>query len=212
MMYTALRSSTLTLTGYLRASFIADADLRLLFNSPGNMVVSPNSPQEMSQLPAEGLSVWLYRVMRDPERLNAPPERISRRQMRRVPLPLRLHYLMSPILANRTQNSPETEQLILGKTMQALYDHPTLLGADLQGDFRGTPLEITARLETLTLEDLSRVYSALERSWQLSVSYEVSVVYIESGAEPDDISPVLVPLPEYGVIVGAPSMSGGAGT
>lgn len=210
-MYTALRSTTLTLTGYLRASFIADADLRLFFNAPGSMVVSPNSPQEMSELPAEGLSVWLYRIMRDPERLNAPPERISRTQMRRVPLPLRLYYLICPVLANTTPNSPETEQLILGKAMQALYDHPTLLGADLQGGFRGTPLEITARLETLTLEDLSRVYSALERSWQLSVSYEVSVVYIESGAEPDDISPVLIPLPEYAVVVGTPSVAEGGG-
>jgi len=211
MMYTALRSASLTLAGYLRASFIADANLRHLFDptgpGTGNMVVSLNSPQEMSDLPAEGLSVWLYRILRDAERLNAPPERISPTQMRRAPLPLRLYYLMTPMLALATENSPETEQLILGKTMQALYDHPTLLGADLQGDFRGTSVEITARMETLNLDEISRIYSAPDRTWQLSLSYEVSVVYIESGAEPEDLSPVLVPLPEYGVIVGA----GGAG-
>jgi hypothetical protein len=90
---------------------------------------------------------------------------------------------------------------MLGKVLQALYDHPTLRGADLQNGFKGTGVEITARLEPLSLEDLSHLYYALERSWQLSISYEVTVVYIESQFEPDEISPVLVPVPEYGVIV-----------
>ncbi len=204
-MYTALRSTSVTLAEYLKSSFIADTNLRLLFDpsgpNPGKMVVSLNSPQEMTDLPAEGLSVWLYRIERDPERLNAPPERISPTQLRPVPLPLRLHYLMTPIVAIKNKNSPETEQLILGKVLQALYDHPTLRGVDLQSDFKGDALEITARLEPISLEELSRVYDALDRSWTLSVSYEVSVVYIASSAEPEDITPVLVPLPEYGVIV-----------
>src|SRR2546422_11447260 len=102
-MYTALRSTSVTLAEYLRASFIADTNLRLLFDpsgpSPGKMVVSLNSPQEMTTLPAEGLSVWLYRVVRDADRLNAPRERISRTQLRRVPLPVSLHYLMTPLVA-----------------------------------------------------------------------------------------------------------------
>lgn len=213
-MYSALRSTSLTLAEYLKAAFIADANLHLMFNpsgpNPGNLVVSLNSPSEMADLPAEGLSVWLYRVVRDPERVNAPPERISPTQLRRVPLPLRLHYLMTPIIIATTQNSPETEQLILGKTLQALYDHPTLLGADLQSDFAGTSIEITARLESLTVDELSKVYYAAEKTWQLAISYEVTVVYIESALEPDDLAPVIVPLPEYGVIVGQP-VSGGVG-
>src|SRR5438874_11094033 len=171
-MYTALRSASITLAEYLKSRFIADADLRLLFDptgpGPGNLAVSLNSPQEMFDLPSEGLSVWLYRAVRDPERTNAPPERIGPTQLARVPLPMRLHYLMTPVVAIKTKDSPETEHLILGKVLQALYDHPTLRGADLQSGFKGTGVEITARLEPLSLEDLSHLYYALERSWQLS--------------------------------------------
>jgi hypothetical protein len=98
--------------------------------------------------------------------------------------------------------SPETEQLILGKALQLFHSLPILRGVHLRGDFAGTQVVLHMRLEPLSLEDLSRVYDALERSFQLSVSYEVSVVYIESELEPEDVTPVEVVIPEVGIIVG----------
>jgi hypothetical protein len=41
----------------------------------------------------KGLAVWLYRIERDPMRLNMPPERIAPDLLRRPPMPLRLHYM-----------------------------------------------------------------------------------------------------------------------
>ena len=119
----------------------------------------------------------------------------------RVPLPVRLHYLITPI-ANTTDalEGSVTEQVILGKVMQTFHDHPILSGTDLQDDFSGTEVELTVRLESLTLEEISKVWDALERSYQLSISYEVAVVYIESAMEPEKVAPVQVALPEYGVI------------
>lgn len=120
----------------------------------------------------------------------------------RTPLPVYLHYLITPIV--NTTNAvagPETEQVILGKILQICHDHPTLRGADLQDDFVGTEVELNVRLESLNLEEITRVWDALEGSFQLSISYEVSVVNIESEMEPEKLSPVLVPLPEHGVIV-----------
>ena len=46
---------------------------------------------------AEGLSLWLYRVLRDDMRLNDPPERLAPTLFRAPPLPLRLHYLITPV-------------------------------------------------------------------------------------------------------------------
>ena len=43
-------------------------------------------------------------------------------------------------------------------------------------------MELKVRLEPLTLEEITRVWEALEGSYQLSVSYEVSVVNIMPGA------------------------------
>jgi hypothetical protein len=201
-LYTALRATSETLVEILRQAFIADASLGGLFDpsggGPGDMVVSLNSPQEFSHS-QEGLSVWLYLVVRDTDRLNAPPQRISYTEVRMPPLPVRLHYLMTPIVTS--DDSSETEQVILGKVLQVFNDHPTLRGADLQGDFSGTDIELNVRLEPLALSDLSQVFDALERSYQLAVSYEVSVVLIESDLQPQSMVPVEEVIPEYGVIV-----------
>jgi hypothetical protein len=47
-------------------------------------------------------------------------------------LPLRLHYLVTPLTSRDNAGDPETEQYLLGKIMQAFYSHPILGGADLQ--------------------------------------------------------------------------------
>ena len=197
-MYTALRATSRTLAQFLETRFQSDPALQAFFS--GGMVVSLNTPNEMTQRPAEGLSVWLYRVMHDDQRLNDPPRRLNATQLEPPPLPVRLHYLMTPVTNERTGN-PETEQLILGKVLQLFHSHPLLRGADLQAEFSGTDVELHARLEPLTLEEITRVWEALEGSYQLSVSYEVSVVNIMSEQEPERISPVEVVMPEYGVIV-----------
>jgi hypothetical protein len=201
-MYTALAGTSLTLAQYIRQNLEADSNLRSLFNSlhGGTMVVSLSTPEEMTENAQEGVSVWLYRIVRDDERLNDPPRRLGPGQSHKTPLPLRLHYLVTPIAAADNLTGSETEQTILGKVLQVLYDHPTLSGADLQGDLSGTQLQLTARLESMTLEELSKVWFALERSYELSVSYEVTVVYIDSEIT-ETVSPVRVLLTEPGVIV-----------
>jgi hypothetical protein len=197
-MYTALRATSRTLAKFLENSFQADPLLSGFFG--GGMVVSLGTPKEMTENPAEGLSLWLYRVIRDDQRLNDPPVRISKTELQPPPLPVRLHYLMTPV-TNEQNGDPETEQLILGKVLQALQSHPVLRGTDLQGEFSGTDVELKVRLEPLSLEEITRVWDALDGSYQLSVSYEVSVVNIMPELEPQQISPVAIALPEYGVIV-----------
>ena len=203
-MYTALRATSQTLAEYLRRRFISDAGLANFFDPAmgGTMTVTLSTPEEMAENDAEGLSVWLYRVARDEERLNAPPERVSYNQVRRAPLPVRLHYLLTPITASADlQGGPETEQVVLGKVLQALNDHPVLRGTDLQGELSGTAAELAVRLEPLTLEEIARVWDALDGSYQLSVSYEVSVVQIATDEQPESVAPVEVVMPEYGVVV-----------
>jgi len=164
------------------------------------LVVSLATPQEMNEKPAEGLSVWLYRIIRDDQRLNDPPVRISPTELRPPPLSVRLHYLMTPV-TNEQTGDPETEQLILGKVLQLFHSHPVLAGADLQAEFAGTEVELRVRLEPLMLEEITRVWEALDGSYQLSISYEVSVVNIMPELEPEQVSPVTISMPEHGLIV-----------
>jgi hypothetical protein len=203
-MFTALRATSHTLANTIRVRLEADTILTPLFNSAsgGTMVVSLNTPKELTVRNIEGVSVWLYRAIRDAERLNTPPMRRDFNQIESTPLPMCLHYLITPIV--NTTNAvagPETEQVILGKILQIFHDHPTLRGSDLQDEFDGTEVELNVRLESLNLEEITRVWDALEGSYQLSVSYEVSVVNVDSAMEPERVSPVIVAMPESGVIV-----------
>jgi hypothetical protein len=198
-MYTALRATSQTLARFLETRFQADTLLSGFFGG-GGMVVSLNTPEEMTEKPAEGLSVWLYRIIRDDQRLNDPPLRRSATELQPPPLPVRLHYLMTPV-TNKKLGDPETEQLILGKVLQLFYGHATLRGADLQAEFAGTEVELKVRLEPMSLEEITRVWEALEGSYQLSVSYEVSVVNIMTELEPEQVTPVDIALPEYGLVV-----------
>jgi hypothetical protein len=103
-MYTALRATSQTLAAYIRQRLEADPNLAPFFTSGsgGNMVVSLNTPQEMAHQnkPQHGVSVWLYRVIRDEQRLNAPPERLGPNQLRYPPLPLCLHYLVPSVIGS----------------------------------------------------------------------------------------------------------------
>ncbi len=197
-MSTALRASGETLREVLLAAVRADPALRLLFTPLGAGTVSLSNPDEMAQAGETGISLWLYRVIRDDQRLNAPPQRIGTR-IRPAPLPIRLHYLVSPVLASDIGTPPpETQQHVLGAVLQAFHEQPLIAGAMLAGDHAGTSVELALRLEALTIEELGRLWDSLDHPFQLSLSYEVGVVSISS-TRPDGLGPpVLVSLPETG--------------
>ena len=201
-MKTALRACSVTMRELLRQALVNDAELDALFDSAlgGSMVVSLDTPQELVNLQREGLALWLYRVRRDDQTLNMPPRRNAFDRLVPPPLPLRVHYLVVPIVdhAVRAQAS-ELEQHILGKALQVFNDSPILRGSALLDDLAGEDLELTIRLEPMALEEITRVWDALDLSYQLSVSYEVSVVPIASARAVDEVTPVDAALPEYGL-------------
>jgi uncharacterized protein DUF4255 len=200
---TAIRATSRTLADFLQAQFASDPDLGSSFAGGGTMRVFLNTPADMTGT-RSGLSVWLYRVTRDPSTLNRPPERISPTRLRPAPLPVRLHYLLTPVIPSTAADAPATEQVILGKALQALNDHPQLGGVDLRDDFEGSDTVITSRFESLTIDDLGRIWEALATSYRTSVSYEVTVVDIEAPVRDESGPPVRLPLVEPAVIVGAP--------
>lgn len=204
-MFQALNATSTTLVDYLQTSIDADP----FFGTPGhpwrdrNMRVRLQTPSEMTESNTdEGVSFWLYRVVRDEERLNDPPRRISPTQLRPPPLPVRLHYLVTPITNRANDGDPDTEQYALGKVMQLLYSKPKFRGADLRGQFAGTDVEFFVRLEAMSLDEITRVWEGLNGEYQLSVSYEVSFVEIDAALEPESLTPVLVSLPEIGIVTG----------
>jgi Pvc16 N-terminal domain len=197
-MFTHILGASLTLQSVLQESFVADPGLAALFGGGGTATVSLATPDGMEAAGATGLSLWLYRLIRDEQTLNRPPLRVPLNLIRRQPLPIRLHYLMTPILSGRAGgvSTPETEQLVIGRVLQTLHDKPLISGPDLKGSYGGTALELAARLETLGLDETSRIWEGLERPYQLSVSYEVSIVVIASELAPASVAPVKIVMPQ----------------
>ena len=202
-MYTWVRATTITLTELLREHMEADPGLRPFFSSAvgGTHIVSAGTPQEMGENNLTGLSVWLYRINRDEQLVNHPPRRISFDQIEKPRLPLRLHYLITPVMENNVNGiGPRLEHTVIGKVLQTLHDHSLLAGTLLRDDLAGSGVQIAVRLEQLDLDQTSRIWDALESSYQLCVSYEASVVLLASDVEASRFVPVDVVAPEYGVI------------
>jgi hypothetical protein len=70
-------------------------------------------------------------------------------------------------------------EIILGKILQVFHDTPRVAGSHLVNTLAGSPLELFVRLESLTLDQITRVWEALDRPYQLCTSYEVSVLPID---------------------------------
>jgi hypothetical protein len=206
-MKTAIRDCSASLRALLQSELEHDTDLSPYFNpldpSPdaiGTMVASLNNPEEFRDTNLEGVSIWLYLVERDPETLNQPQRRYAADQLTQRPLPLRLHYLVTPQVDHQTREAAsELEQLVMGKILQVFYDTVSLTAGRLVNTLSGRPFEFFVRLEPLSLEQITRVWDALDRPYELCVSYEVSIVPIESALQPERIVPVDVAMPKMGL-------------
>lgn len=179
--FTALRAVSLTLQALLDAEITQSSDPQLK-----GVQVFLQSPKVVREKEKTGISVWLYRVQREPDTLNRPPERIGPSQVRHRPMPLTLHYLVCALL-----DEPKDEQAILGKVVQVFHDRAIVRGSALKDSLQGEDLELRLVLEALTLEELARVWDALNEPYQLSLSYVVQVVTIDSDRDVVQRPPVL---------------------
>ncbi len=187
--YTALREVSNAIVARLTVEFTAEPLLNALLGM--GYVISLRTPAEMlSAAPQQtGLSVWLYEVSRAEFLNNRPLERVGPDLVRKAPIPVSLHYLMTPI-ADDSAN----EQLILGKVLQVFNDEPV---------FRVNPAhpeltdEVRVALENPGMEVLSKLWSALTEPYRLCASYLAQTVNIRSAEEPMHRPPVLQKIAGY---------------
>jgi uncharacterized protein DUF4255 len=179
--FTALRAVSLTLQALLDAEITQSSDPQIK-----GVQIHILSPKVVREKEKTGISVWLYRVQREPDTLNRPLERIAPAQLRHRPMPLTLHYLVCAIF-----EEPKDEQALLGKVVQVFHDHAILGGSMLKDSLMGEDHELRLVLEALTLEELARVWDSLNEPYQLSLSYAVQVVEIDSDRDIVQRPPVL---------------------
>jgi hypothetical protein len=201
-MNTGIRAASETMRSVLTDKLRGDPDLGMLFSGVSAAEVSLLNPDEMNAAGITGLSVWLYRVVRDEQLLNQPPVRVAPGAIRPTPLPVRLHYLIAPLIGGDGGTVPiETRHHVLGAVLQCFYDRPLISGAGLSGDLAGTTAEIAVRLESPPMDELARIWDTLDSGYTLSLSYEVSIVAIETVRPDMLVSPVRVSEPGVGPAV-----------
>jgi hypothetical protein len=180
--YPVISAVSQTLKSLLTANITQSTDSQIK-----NVPIELLSPRELQDKKESlAVSVWLYRVARMSDMLNEPPQRVAPNLIAATPLPLLLHYLVTPISGDAL-----TRHALMGKVLQVLNDHSIVRGADLQGILQGATDQLRVALEALSLEDLSLVWDALSEPYQLSVSYVVQTVSIDSALEPVNTTPVL---------------------
>lgn len=149
--------------------------------------ITLKSPKELGT--KNRLSFYLYHIVENPYMKNQPMERTSENQLKYSPLCLNLFYLLTPCVEMETEHIKGWDaHSILGRTMQILYDHSILEGVVLRDllvkidceDFYEKIGQIRIILNSLSLDDLTKIWNSLDTSLMLSVSYEVRVILIES--------------------------------
>lgn len=138
------------------------------------------------------VNLYLYRVTRNGALANQDiPGRSDPGSADQPPLPLNLHYLVTAYGNTTRGDSSVRDQTIshflLGSAMQVLHETPIVTEAMLDGDgdpvlhgsLRGEFERIKMTLEPLSIEDASKVWTALTEPFRVSAAYEVSVVQIE---------------------------------
>lgn len=171
--YTVLRDVSTELRSLLWDSIKDDTTVNPFITS--EQAISFADPAAMMEADGPRVSLWLYAVRVDEFRRNDPLLRVDDTSWAYPPLPLVLSYLITPL---GPRDNPEAAQLILGSMMRTLYTNAiTVLSSPAEPVYE----ELKIALAPLTLGELTAIWEALRRPYQLSVAYQVRIARLDSG-------------------------------
>lgn len=139
--------------------------------------VTLDSPADLKSDPGtySKLNLYLYQVLENPFTKNLPAYAVDESTLVPPPLSLRLYYLLTPYASD-----PLSAHKVLGDAMQIFYDNGIITEDRLTEPLRLVTDKLSVVLLSTKLEDLTRIWNALQTPYRLSVGYEVRVVPIES--------------------------------
>ncbi len=155
----------LLVNGLAEHSETAIAEADLLLSNPGQPAPGAGPKR---------LFLWLYQVTPNEHMRNDPfIRRQNDEEQRFPPLTVDLQYLLTPSTGN-----DESDQLVLGKAMQTLFDNAVIRMESPNDPSRSEELHIS--LASRTIDELAEVWEAMRQPYRLSVCYDVRVARIDS--------------------------------
>ena len=141
--------------------------------------VSLNSPAEDARDPMDPkVNLFLFRVIENSFAKNREWLPIGPGVLQKPPLALNLFYIITPFA-----NEKLDEHRALGEAMHIFYDHAIISAPLLKGELEHTAEELKVDLCQFSLEELTRIWNALNQPLRLSVCYEVRIILVDSSIE-----------------------------
>jgi len=147
----------------------------------------------------DGISLYLYRISTNTTRRNLPPRTDIHGRRYRPPLPLDLHYLLTPWARTAAR-----QQHMLGWAMRILEDTP-ILPTGLLNRY-GTESETFRPNETvelicepISLQEIINIWDAFKSNLQLSAAYIARMISIDSRIEIREGPPAQTRVFDFGV-------------
>lgn len=130
------------------------------------------------------LNVFLYRVCVASALRNEDGYGVQAGEVAPPALPLVLHYLLTPYVADDAENEVVAHQM-LGAAMSRLHDEPLLRRSDLAeaapySDLHQQIERVRITPSFLTVDDISKLWTAFQSKYRTSAAYEARVVLIDS--------------------------------
>lgn len=172
--YDNLNSVTRTLMHRIWNGIKDDPQVRAIISTREQII--SHLPHKHRLLQCPKVSVLLYNVTEYSSMRNQPQTPSKPQTL----LYLKLNYLIVPLTLNA-----EINQTILGKIMQIFAETPVLRGTDLQGSLREDGEDLRIALDSLSMDDLSKLWTMLSMPYHFCVSYNVYPVTIKASAEPE---------------------------
>jgi hypothetical protein len=121
------------------------------------------------------LNLFLYQVLENAFAKNQAWGSRSSTEQQYPSLALNLFYMLTPY-AKDTLSAHQ----VLSHALGSLHDHSIVASADLPGTLSTSVEQLAIVLCPMTLEELTRIWNALQSPYRLSVCYEVRIALIES--------------------------------
>lgn len=191
--YATIRGTSLTLKELFKEHITDDPDATM-----NGVAVDLRSPRELEVATiTDALSVWLYRVVLQPDLVNQPGRRLSPGETERRSTPLQLSYLITPMHTN-----PLTEHTLMGRAIQVVRDHSQLGGSSLRGVLAGEPVTVKLSFEQAGNAEQNTLWWSLQSQHRAAISIVVEGVAIDSHLPRQAGPPALSRHTGYAQIVG----------
>ncbi|WP_454698330.1 Pvc16 family protein [Arthrobacter humicola] len=190
--YSTIRGASLTLRDLFKEHITDDPDLTL-----SGVPIDLRSPRELELATlTDAVSVWLYRVVLQPDLVNQPGRRINPGETERCSTPLQLSYLITPMHTN-----PLTEHTLMGRAIQVIRDHGQLGGSSLRGVLAGSPTTMKLSFEMSGTAEQNTLWWSLQSQHRAAISLIIEGVAIDSHLPPQSSPPDLTQQFGYAQIV-----------